>query len=431
MSGIASTERFSASIVSVDRRRMHHASIRQTDPLTAETNDERWAYAISFPLDTSGSATAGVRAVRITLDVVVTEGRLGVLIVADDWTTVLTTPALDVARGDHRIELVFDRIGTVAHLVLRNNTPPAGRCVFAVRSITAEQTEDTTSITSRLSEVLHGHPPRIHLPSLGRGLASSAGITGLDSQPVSATEQLSVVPVDALHDRLGLPTPLAYPASSRTKPLVEWRMEVDDAPILRYLYRSLRPRRHLEFGTWEGTGACYCLSECEATVWTINLPEGELIDNRPAYHSMLREPPTGAVPIAVRGEEREYQTDAGVFIGHRYRSAGFGHRVCQILCDSRDWDISAYPRDFFDSVLIDGGHSEDVVVSDTRKALAATRSGALILWHDFCPDPLVFSSMPSTTGVLTAILKHWDEVRDCVTDIFWIQPSFLLAALRR
>ena len=52
-------------------------------------------------------------------------------------------------------------------------------------------------------------------------------------------------------------------------------MEVDDAPILRYLYRNLKPCRHLEFGTWQDQGALYVLEEFHATVRTINFLEGE------------------------------------------------------------------------------------------------------------------------------------------------------------
>jgi len=152
---------------------------------------------------------------------------------------------------------------------------------------------------------------------------------------------IDIVPVDSLHQRLGVDTPLDYPAESLRKPFANWRMEVDDAPILRYLYRSVRPKRHLEFGTWEGTGVCMCAEECDATVWTINLPEGETIGGRPAYSSAPKEVPSGASALKRGGDGRSvYQTDAGVFIGHRYRSAGFGHRVCQILCDSREWDTS-------------------------------------------------------------------------------------------
>ena len=86
---------------------------------------------------------------------------------------------------------------------------------------------------------------------------------------------IDIVSVDTLHERLGFSEPLLYPPESRNRSFLDWKMEVDDAPILRYLYRQFRPRRHLEFGTWLGTGACYCLEESDATVWTMNLPSGE------------------------------------------------------------------------------------------------------------------------------------------------------------
>jgi hypothetical protein len=207
-------------------------------------------------------------------------------------------------------------------------------------------------------------------------------------------------------------------------------MEVDDAPILRYLYRHVRPMRHLEFGTWEGTGACYCLEECNASVWTINLPEGEFLEGRPAYSATPAVVPAGADALHNADGAAVYQTDAGVFIGHKYRNAGFGHRVCQIYCDSREWDISAYPPGFFDSALIDGGHMPDVVVNDTRKALALVRPGGLILWHDFCPDPALFRRFPSVAGVVDGLTGAWPEIRQSLRDVFWIRPSFLLVGVR-
>ena len=85
---------------------------------------------------------------------------------------------------------------------------------------------------------------------------------------------VSVVSVKDLHVKLGFSTPIDYPVSSLAKPLTKWNMEIDDAPIFRYLYRNIMPLRHLEFGTWQGTGVLYCLEECDATVWTINLFEG-------------------------------------------------------------------------------------------------------------------------------------------------------------
>ena len=241
---------------------------------------------------------------------------------------------------------------------------------------------------------------------------------------------IDIVPVDSLHERLGLPVRLDYPSESRRKPFENWKMEIDDAPIVRHIYRHFRPQRHLEFGTWEGTGACYCLEECDATVWTINLPEGEVIDGRPAYSSASAIVPPGAKALGHQDGTDVYQTDAGVFIGHRYRSAGFGHRVCQILCDSREWDTSAYPAGFFDTALIDGGHTTEVVLSDTRKALPLVRSGGLILWHDFCPDPGVFATVSSVTGVVGGLTREWPELSRSLHDAFWIQPSFVLVGVR-
>jgi predicted O-methyltransferase YrrM len=241
---------------------------------------------------------------------------------------------------------------------------------------------------------------------------------------------LDVVPVGELHERLGLSTPLDYPQESMRKSMSDWKMEVDDAPILKYIYRHKRPARHLEFGTWEGTGACYCLDECDAHVWTINLPDGEKVEGSPLYYSTPDQIPDGAVPAGVRGNVPIYQTDAGAFIGHRYRSAGYSHRVTQIYCDSREWDTTDFTAGFFDTVLIDGGHTEEIALSDTRKALSVVRPGGLILWHDFCPDPSVFRVMPPVVGVVGALSRYWAEIAPQLRQAFWIRPSFLLAGIR-
>lgn len=247
------------------------------------------------------------------------------------------------------------------------------------------------------------------------------------------------VSVKDLQARLNLTEPLDYPGSSLSKSLTAWKMEIDDAPIFRYLYRHVRPRRHLEFGTWEGTGVCYCLEECDATVWTINLLEGELHpDGSWAYGgpiTFLKSLPSWLKRKAFKddkGHDIVYaQTDALGFIGRHYLERRLGHRVCQIYCDSRQWDISAYPEGFFDSVLIDGGHSEEIVINDTRKALTLLRSGGLIMWHDFCPDPTVQAQCSSTRGVMSAVANSWDWLRRETKEIFWVNPSWILLGFKR
>lgn len=242
-------------------------------------------------------------------------------------------------------------------------------------------------------------------------------------------------PVELLNERLRWPVTLAPPPESRERPLHEWRMEENDAPILRYLYRHARPRRHLEFGTWEGRGALTCLQECEATVWTINLREGETSrEGRWAYDAWLDESnieeAKSVVTRTARSGRTVVRTDALGAIGHLVHEAGLGHRLCQIYCDSRQWDSSSLPDGFFDSVLIDGGHTEEVVNSDTLNALRLIRSGGLILWHDYCPDPLAQDTCSSIRGVVDAISRLAPTIRLHCRDWFWIQPSWILLGVR-
>lgn len=233
----------------------------------------------------------------------------------------------------------------------------------------------------------------------------------------------------------------AFHFKPHTARLDETRMELDDVQVLRYLFRNARPRRHLEFGTWEGRGALACLEECDATVWTINLLEGERgKDGAAAYSRAYTEsgPARHAGDYEVVGytrdgiaEQRSYRTDAFGFIGRHIRDAGFGYRVCQIFADSRDWDVTAYPADFFDSVLIDGGHDAATVVNDTRKALSRLRPGGLVLWHDFCPDAGVYGN-PDTSchGVVSGLASIWDEVAAQLTAYRWVEGSWLLVGMR-
>lgn len=238
-----------------------------------------------------------------------------------------------------------------------------------------------------------------------------------------------------LGDFLGTGAP---PPPSSSRALNQWRMEDDDAPILRYLYSSHRPLRHLEFGTWMGFGACLCLESCAATVWTLNLPNGETRpDGTWAYGQRVS--PSTPVPaggvivnfgVDEEGPRNWLRTDAGGSIGHLYRDKGLGHRVAQVYCDSREWDVSAYPNDFFDSVLIDGGHIPEVVASDTEKALKVLRPGGMILWHDFCPREGIAENFDSVKGVTEGVARVLPLLTATLTRMAWINPSWLLVGIK-
>lgn len=241
--------------------------------------------------------------------------------------------------------------------------------------------------------------------------------------------------------RLGelLPPSKKLPPPPSSKSLDQWRMEDDDAPIFQYLYQTHLPRRHLEFGTWQGWGASLCMESCPATVWTINLPGGESKPNGEwAYGERVLD--TGNAPrdieTATTGKDKHgpitlHRTDAGGYIGRIYRERGLGNRVCQVFCDSREWDTSNYPSDFFDSVLIDGGHQSEVVVSDTQKALQVLRPGGLIMWHDFCPIPAIRSQFASVSGVTAGIDRMLPDLQLRLTKLHWVNPSWILVGIKK
>ncbi len=229
------------------------------------------------------------------------------------------------------------------------------------------------------------------------------------------------------------------PFTPSTKALDEWKMEDDDAPIFQFLYRAHRPRRHLEFGTWQGWGTALCLESCAATVWTINLPDGESrSDGTWAYGERVVDAsnaPPGSVTATFGEDElgpRTYhRTDADGYIGRIYREKSLGNRVCQIYCDSREWDTSNYPADFFDSVLVDGGHQPEVAMNDARKSLQLLRSGGLIMWHDFCPLPEIRSQFETVKGVTAGIELILPELQSQLRNLCWINPSWILLGIKR
>ena len=246
-------------------------------------------------------------------------------------------------------------------------------------------------------------------------------------ESVADVEEVSV---DRIQARLGFAEPLHYPESWRNRPVDKWTIDADDV-ILRYVFRNFQPRRHLEFGTWAGDGVVRCVEECAATVWTINLLEGETRQNGDWAYADSSIPPASAASEQLTTADATWvRTDAFDMIGRKYLERGYGTRVCQIFADSRAWDTRHYPDGFFDSVFIDGGHAVDVVQSDTRKALRLTRRGGLMMWHDFCPlvEATEFSSSASNVVAAIGQLRH--ELAASVEALFWIRPSWILIGVR-
>jgi len=218
-------------------------------------------------------------------------------------------------------------------------------------------------------------------------------------------------------------------------PLTDWNMARDDGPILAKIIRWVAPRRHLEFGTWKGFGACLVMENSPATVWTINLWEGELHPGGgAAYSETLPQKRKGFLEKILgkrsTSDAAVIQTDAKERIGIMIHEKKLGHRVNHVFCDSKKWDSTAYPEGFFDTIFIDGGHQADVVASDTRKALPLLREGGVVLWHDFCLDQDVRKKFPHVNTVIAGVEAAAEEIKKQHISLYWINPSWLLCGIK-
>lgn len=244
--------------------------------------------------------------------------------------------------------------------------------------------------------------------------------------------EIETVSVDDLPAALGCKEPIVFADEWRALSLRDWVMAADDV-ILRYVFRNVRPNRHLEFGTWLGEGVLRCLEECDATVWTINVLRGESREDGEWTYAAAADESALPMPWAetlVTDKGVWVRTDAYGMIGRKYLDAGLGGRVCQIYSESREWDTRNYPSGFFDSAFIDGGHSFDVVANDTRRAIELVKPGGLIIWHDFCPIAEVTSACSSTRDVVDFISTNGEELAQSFDRLFWVQPSWLLFGIR-
>jgi hypothetical protein len=116
----------------------------------------------------------------------------------------------------------------------------------------------------------------------------------------------------------------------------------------------------LEIGTAHGlTTVLMAENAPHASVHTVNIPPDEIAAG-------------GVYTTFAPGRDE---------IGRAWRERQLGN-VVQILANTASWEPDFGP---IDVALIDGCHDADFVYGDTRKVLAHSRPGSLILWHDFHP----------------------------------------------
>jgi predicted O-methyltransferase YrrM len=381
--------------------------------MAVSTAPGRWSDALSFPVDARRlRGLSDNDAVIVECSVRVHAGRLGVGVTAEDGSTFVSKERVVSARPVlQTLRIWIEEPASARHLLFRNLQPDGQPTRFELFDLATQLLPGTRRFTAPWSD---RSVKVIKADELARLLDWAELVWDSPSsrrrRDMPATAAIEIVDVEDLPSLPEISAAPALPPNAMKKPLADWKMETDDAPILECLWRAWAPSRHLEFGTWEGFGAALVARSTDAEIWTLNLPEGE---------------------AATDGTSLYASTDAGPDIGWKYRTAGAAARVHQILADSRDFDTEAFAVDFFDTVLIDGGHTPDVVANDTDKALRVLRPGGLCVWHDFCPDPDALSKNLAPLGVVQAIAENIDRWRPLFARLFWIRKSWILVGERK
>jgi len=373
------------------------------DGVSLSLTAPRWSYGLSF-VRAAGNETLN-EPVVIEVELEVREGSLGIGCVGQDYSTYAGSEVVAKASGGtQKVTLAVPNPELLHAIVFRNVDEFETQAAARIRDIRAFT--GTTVVSNASAPALRSDTRRMSQNDLRRMVA-------LPETPEGAQSGIDLVPSETLGDYLGYAENFVTPFKTYHRSLPSFKMEIDDAPILRYLYRNARPKKHLEFGTWQGFGATLCADACDAEIWTLNLPDGERSQTGEAMYSSGHD-----------------ASDAGENIGWMYRAAGHGDRVHQLLVDSKQWDTSDFSAGFFDSILIDGGHTADVVGNDTEKALPLLRSGGMMLWHDFCPDAETVEALSASRGVVTGVAENLAAWAPHFSKLFWIRPSFILVGIK-
>lgn len=134
--------------------------------------------------------------------------------------------------------------------------------------------------------------------------------------------------------------------------------------VINLLVKEFNPKNMLEIGTFNGRTALNLAvnSAPDAKVYTIDLPK------------------TISPVLRLAADSRQF-IDKEI-IGERFLNQNTS-KIIQLYGDTATFDFTPY-FNTIDMVFIDGAHSFEYVMNDSRIALKLLRQGkGLILWHDY------------------------------------------------
>lgn len=147
--------------------------------------------------------------------------------------------------------------------------------------------------------------------------------------------------------------------------------------ILVELLQSSQPTSCFEIGTFDRRTTLNMASNTsdDAIIYTLDLPRAQI-------GSTIF--PLDSADLGVIEKETS---------GARYHSTVWEHKIQQLYGDSAAFDYTPY-QGKIDFVFVDGSHTYEYVLSDSRRAITLLRNGkGIILWHDY----------PTTSSVLKAV----------------------------
>ncbi|WP_068088202.1 class I SAM-dependent methyltransferase [Polycladidibacter stylochi] len=361
-----------------------------------EVGPTPWAYALSWSYKTATSIP-----IIIELELSVEGADLSLLALNESMDTKIGTEVFIGQGPAQKCSLLIEDPATACVFCLRKGPNLQKTASFYLHNVKAfPAVEQTLKLGSAFLQATK----QVNLTTLERAA---------DRDPPNAP-LLDIVDIHKLHQRLVFSSPLSSPYLHIENPLENWNMNDGDGQILAQLYRQHQPKKHFEFGTWQGAGTLLAAKNSSATITTINLPNGEEINGAPLYQNS-----EGLV------------TDAGDQIGCLYKNTKYAKRITQLLQDSCQYEPSADDKASFDSILIDGGHQKRIVINDSRLAFQLAAPGALIIWHDFCPDKHSMQFNQASYEVLEGIRTILPEINEQCSQLFWIRPSWLLLAVKK
>ena len=142
-------------------------------------------------------------------------------------------------------------------------------------------------------------------------------------------------------------------------------MSASEVVALGAMVRILKPERILEIGTFEGNTTVNLAANAPpgARVFTLDLPPdwgGQFGLGVPDIHD---------------------NAAVGHHTGRQFKGSQYANKVTQLWGDSAEFDWDEFSP--FDFILIDGCHTYEYAVADTRNALRVVRPGGVIVWHDY------------------------------------------------